>query len=299
MAKRRGAGERGTNDWFRSVEHDASAIVHRVMEEIDEVAAAMAATEKSLAGSREALHKGLRQQEDEFCRNLAAKLEQAGFGPFPSRIELVSFISETDADDLIGADEGAAESSPRLEAYWAWQHFEQRQHMENRVELSERPTLFTRYGAIIAIHALLESALQEFCQLAKERRKSRLAVEDLAKSGADGFKERRYLEKVHGVEVESTLWDALIPLVFVRNRIAHSSGKVHGFRSTRDFSMLTQTPGLGVQGTVLDEHRFASGYLKVEPEFVQSFVRAIYALLKALELKFAHWDGLRSVRAEA
>jgi hypothetical protein len=101
---------------------------------------------------------------------------------------------------------------------------------------------------------------------------------------------------MHAVEVDGGLWDAIGPLVFVRNRIAHSSGRVHGVRSARDFALLTQTPGLSVQGTVVQDRRFVSGTLRVEKEFVESFEKAIYALLKALETKLSDWDGLRAVR---
>jgi hypothetical protein len=129
------------------------------------------------------LREKLRQDNDEFCKKMMTRLEELGFGPFESRAQLDGFMHETAATEMFRAGSEPGEMSPRMEAYWEWEHFEHSQQVEHAVELSERPTMFSRYGTIIAMHALLESALQEFCQLAKERRKSRIAVEDLAKGG--------------------------------------------------------------------------------------------------------------------
>jgi hypothetical protein len=266
------------------------------MEETDELLAAAALTEKALSESRSQVREKLRRDEESLLSRLRAELEKTGHGSFESLTEVEAFICDTPGTEPLHEDAGERPPSPRVDAYWEWMHFNHSRDHEHRVELSERPTLFARYGTVVALHALLELALQDFCHVAQQRRKSALALEDLAKGRRDGFKERTYLEKVHGIEVEPALWESLGPLVFVRNRIAHSNGRISGQRPAREIAMLTGTPGLSLRGDLDIRTNWANGTLHVEPEFLAACESRMYALLKALETAMSEWDRLRPVK---
>ena len=277
------------------VADELAATVYYFEEELNELLQATCTTEKALVASRAELRRQLDTQYAQLVSEWQQRLEGAGFGPFGSRERVEAFIHETSGylDDELTASEA---ESVRLDVFWRWVHFNGEKQDRHGIELSELATVFSRYGSVVALYALFETTLQELCRIAQRRRRSKIALEDLARGGKGGLKERIYLEKVHAIEVDPGLWEALAPLVVVRNRIAHGSGCVAGQRSTREIAILTSTPGLRLQGDVDPERTSVNGRLLVEPEFLTGSTRAIQALLHALKLKLSDWDRLRPVR---
>lgn len=281
--------------WFRSVENEAMAIVFYAVEEVQELIQATTTTENALIAGRGELQARLVSRGEQLASEWQQRLQQAGFGPFESRERLEAFIHETSGylDDEPGASDAEA---VRFEVFWHWTHFNREIEERFGVELSDRATVFARYGTIVALHALLERALQDFCRIAQRRRRSKIALEDLARAGRDGFKERVYLEKVHGVEVDPRLWDALGSLVFVRNRIAHSSGRLAGERSARALAAFNATPGLSLRSDPNAPDDSEHGTINVESEFLSHCAQAARALLEALGEALSMWDRLRPVK---
>ncbi len=131
-----------------------------------------------------------------------------------------------------------------------------------------------RISMVLALYNLLESGLNNLCDLLKDIRNLSLSLKDLKNNGI--CRAKLFLDKVVGIEFEpvNSQWSFLTGVNKLRNCLVHNSGKLRPDGNNSLFKFIEQCDELSISQGVTVE---------IDSKFIGHFAKQAVEFLKYLE----------------